>query len=214
MGGIIFDMDGVLIDSQPLHFQAEKKTITHFGYPITTEELKYYLGWREEEFWQDVIKRYSLSTTVEEMKKFEHPVMEDLLREHSKPDKSLQNLLSLFKKRGIVLAVASSAPRNFLDIVLAGLGIKKFFDIVICGTDVERGKPEPDIFLIAAKRMKLRPEDCVVVEDAPSGIQAANSAGMFSIALKGHVNSNLDLSKADAIIESLEELPEILHFNQ
>ncbi len=208
--GVIFDMDGVLIDSQPLHFQAEKMTIARFGYPMTTEELKHYLGWREDEFWGDVIKRHSLPASVEGMKKIEHPVMESLLLKAAKPDKALHNLLSGFRKKGIALAVASSAPKSFIDIVTGGLGISDFFDAIVCGADVTKGKPEPDIFLAAAKRMKLRPEDCAVVEDAPSGIQAANSAGMFSVALKGRVNSSLDLSKADCIIESLNELPEIL----
>ncbi len=210
--GIIFDMDGVLFDTQPLHFQAERETITHFGYPITEEELKEYLGWRGEEFWADVIVRYSLDTTVEEMREFNLPIIERLLSENVREDLPLTETLSALKSEGFVLAVASSARKRWVDFMVKRMKIERYFDSVVCGTDVENGKPAPDIFLFAAERIGVEPEKCVVVEDAPSGIQAANSAKMYSIALKGNVNSGLDLSKAKRVISSLQELPEIIEY--
>jgi HAD superfamily hydrolase (TIGR01509 family) len=203
---IIFDMDGVLFDSQPLHFQAEKETITHFGYPITEEELKGYLGWYEDDFWKDVIGRYNLDTTVDEMKKFEHPIIEALLVKSATPDKELQHILTTLKNKSLKLAVASSAPRKWVDIILGGLSVKDYFDGIVCGEDIQNGKPAPDIFLHAAEIIGSDPSDCIVVEDAPAGIEAANRAGMCSIALRGEVNSALDLSKAKKEIKSLREL--------
>ena len=117
-------MDGVLFDTQPLHFQAEKETITHFGYPITEDELKEYLGWRGTEFWADVIARYSLDTNVEEMRKFNLPIIERLLTENVKEDRSLKETLSILKGRGFVLAVASSARKKWVDFMVKRMGMK------------------------------------------------------------------------------------------
>ena len=108
------------------------------------------------------------------------------------------------------LSVASSAQKSSIEIILKGLEIEHYFDVVVCGAEAKRGKPEPDIFLLTAEKLNVKPEECAVIEDAPSGIQAANSARMFSIALKGQVNSDLDLSEADATINSLNELPGVL----
>lgn len=207
---VIFDMDGVLIDSQPLHFKAEKETVAHFGGSITEEELKQYLGWRGEDFWNDLIRKYSLPTTLEEIREYNRPVIERHLREAAKPDKGLQGILSGLREGGMKLSVASSSRKSYIGIVLGGLGIGGYFDAVVCGDDVKKGKPEPEIFMLAAERMEVGARDCAVVEDAPSGIRAANSAGMLSIALRGGINAGLDLSEADVGIGSLGELPRII----
>ncbi|MBN2121670.1 HAD family phosphatase [Candidatus Micrarchaeota archaeon] len=209
----IFDMDGVLIDSQPLHFMAEKETASHFGHPIGEEELKQYLGWREEEFWKELIRRYSLPATFEEMREFDRGIVEGYLQEAAKPDESLAKILLKLRGRGMKLAVASSSWKRAIGIVLGGLGIREYFDAVVCGAEVERGKPEPDIFMLAAKKMGVGARDCAVVEDAPSGIRAANTAGMLSIALMGKVNAGLDFSEADEVISSLDELPGVIAKN-
>jgi HAD superfamily hydrolase (TIGR01509 family) len=207
---VIFDMDGVLIDSQPLHFKAERETAAHFGCSITEEELKQYLGWRGEDFWNDLIRKYSLPATLEEIREYNRPVIERHLREAAKPDKELQGMLSGLRQNELKLSVASSARKRPIGIILGGLGIEEYFDAVVCGDDVARGKPEPDIFMLAAERMGVGARDCAVVEDAPSGIKAANSAGMLSIALRGGINAELDLSEADVVIDSLGELPGVV----
>lgn len=203
---VIFDMDGVLFDSQPLHFKAEIRTITHFGYPITESELKEYLGWCEDDFWKDVISRYNLKTTVAEMKAFEHPVIEKLLDEFALPDPELQEILKALRAKKLMLAVASSSPRHWVNMVLDGLSVSGLFDEIVSGEDVKNGKPAPDIFLKAANLLGAEPCECMVIEDAPAGIEAANAAGMYSVALRGSVNASLDLSKAKKEIRHLKEL--------
>jgi len=206
--GVIFDMDGVLVDSQPMHFEAEMATVAHFGYPISEGELKGYLGWKEDEFWADVIRRHSLKCTIEDMKAYDHPLIMRLLRERTGPDAVLDRALGRLGRMGLALAVASSAPRSFIDIVLDGLRARGRFSAVVSGQDTPKGKPDPSIFLLAASRLDLEPESCLVIEDAPSGIEAARRAGMKCIALLGAVNKDLDLSQADDIITSLSALPE------
>jgi len=203
---VIFDMDGVLFDSQPLHFKAEIQTITHFGYPISESELKEYLGWYEDDFWKEVISRYNLKATVHQMKEFEHPLIENLLRESVLPDPDLQEILTSLRAKKLRLAVASSSPRHWVNIVLDGLSIRNLFDEIVSGEDVKNGKPAPDIFLKAANQLGIESSDCIVVEDAPAGIEAANTAGMYSVALRGSVNASLDLSKAKKEIRHLKEL--------
>jgi len=206
---IIFDMDGVLFDSQPIHFEAEKRTVAHFGGKISDDELKGYLGWNEEAFWKDVIPKYGMDATLEQCRAFERPLLEGLLERALKPDPKLRKILKELRRSGIQLAVASSAPKKWILMTFGGLGVDDLFDCLVSGEDVEKSKPEPDIFLEAAKRIGIAPEDCIVVEDAPAGIEAAKRAGMHPIALRGTVNKGLDLSGAEREITDLSELMEI-----
>ncbi|MBI5047177.1 HAD family phosphatase [Candidatus Micrarchaeota archaeon] len=204
--GIIFDMDGVLFNSQSLHFSAERMTIEHFNGKITDTGLKNYLGWTESAFWAAIREKYALNATVDELIQYKRPIIYNLLVNSLHPDQELQIVLSNLKKKGLRLGVASSSERSLIILVLNSLGIKKFFEIVVSGEEVLRSKPAPDIFLKAAADLKVDPNSCIVVEDAPAGILAANSAGMYSIALQNETNSGLDLSKAKKVITNLNQL--------
>ncbi|MBS3067321.1 HAD family phosphatase [Candidatus Micrarchaeota archaeon] len=207
---IIFDMDGVLVDSQPLHFAAEKKAIAHFGSAITNKELKKYLGWTEDAFWEEIIKKHRLRANVGEIKKFERPLYEALLKKKLMASNNLQRFLNKLRKKRFKLAVASSSPIRWIDMVLAGLKIKNYFDVTVSGEEVRKSKPFPDIFIETAKRLGIRPKLCIVVEDAPAGIKAANAANMFSIALKTRINRRMGFSDARAIIKNLAGLYKII----
>ncbi|MEK6981549.1 MAG: HAD family phosphatase [Candidatus Micrarchaeota archaeon] len=207
---IIFDMDGVLIDSQDLHFKAEIQTVKQFGHKITKKELIEYLGWNERAFWTEIIKKYNINTTVEELQRIERPIYEEILQKNLKEDKKLQKLLKNLKTKNLKLAVASSSPRRWIKMVLVGLKIEEFFDIIVAGDEIKNSKPNPEIFLRAAKKLEIAPQECIVIEDAPAGIKGANKAGMKSIALITKINKNLDLSEAKFKIEKLEEIEKIL----
>jgi len=208
--GIIFDMDGVLYDSQRIHFRSERMTVAHFGGRITDAELTEYLGWNERAFWEDVIRRCKLKATVAEIERFERPLVEKMMEREIKRDRKLIGLLSRLRRMGLKLAVASSSNGHLVSLVLRKLGISDFFDAVVSGEMVEKSKPEPDIFLAAAKRAGIKPGDCIVVEDAPAGIEAAGRGRMHPVALRGKVNGRLDLSKSEREIKDLGELLGIL----
>lgn len=207
---IIFDMDGVLFDSQPMHFAAEKETISRFGKRATVSEFKKTLGWTELDFWERMRKVYRLPATAAKLREIKRPIFEELLKNSIMKDAGLRKLILGLKRKGMRIAVASSAPRRWIRMTLEGLGITDCFDAIVSSEDVARGKPAPDVFLRAAEKLKVDPALCVVVEDAPAGIEAANSAGMHSIALRTKTNRGLDLSKAAGILRGLELLPERL----
>jgi beta-phosphoglucomutase len=108
------------------------------------------------------------------------------------------------KSESLLQALGTSAPRGNIDAVFAALDVQRFFDAVMSSEEVERGKPFPDVFLAAAQKLKLDPAHCIVVEDAPAGIEAARSAGMFAVGVR---TTHPDL-EADLVVDSLDLLPE------
>ena len=208
--GVIFDMDGVLYDSQRIHFKSERMTVAHFGGRITDAELTEYLGWNEKAFWEDVIRRCKLKTTVAEIERFERPLVEGMMESEIKRDGKLIDLLITLRKMGLKLAVASSSNGRLVSLVLRKLGVDGLFETVVAGEDVKQSKPEPDIFLEAARRIGITPGDCIVVEDAPAGLEAARRGRMHPVALRGDVNRHLDLSGSEREIADLGELAEVI----
>lgn len=210
--GVLFDMDGVLFDSQPLHFEAERVTTAAFGHAMTDSELKEYLGWTEDAFWNAVIARFGFKTTAAKMRGMKKPIFERLIRQSLRKDADLGSLLDTLRGQRVKLAVASSSPMEWIDIILSGLGVREKFDAVISGESVKRSKPAPDIFLAAAAAIGVAPKDYMVVEDAPAGIAAAISAGMYSVALLNLSNDCLDLSASKKKIHRISEILEITEF--
>ena len=207
---VIFDMDGVLFDSQPLHFEAERKTTGMFGHAMTDSELKEYLGWTEDAFWNAVIARYGFKTTAAEIRAVKKPIYEELIRKALRKDDELLSVLRSLREKEMKLAVASSSPPDWISLILAGLGVEGEFDAIVSGESVKRSKPAPDIFLEAARKIAVSPPDCLVVEDAPAGIRAANSAGMYSVAILNKSNEGLGFSDSRKKIHKLSEILELV----
>jgi HAD superfamily hydrolase (TIGR01509 family) len=208
---ILFDMDGVLVDSQPWHFESERKVLEAYSHTISDEELMQYLGWTEEAFWLAMKGRFGIGDSVEGMLQRKKPIYSAMLEERLVPDPVLRATLEGLKGRGLLLGVASSSEREWVDLIVRRLGVGELFASSVSGDEVARGKPSPDIFLECARRLGVKPAHCLVVEDAPAGIAAAKSAGMFSAALHGKHNSGVDLSKADFSITELKGLFDILN---
>ncbi len=140
------------------------------------------------------------------MERRKSPIYSQILKWNLKPDKKLQDILTGIKGKQMKIAVASSSNKEWVELILGGLGIRQSVDAVVAGDDVEKSKPAPDIFLETAKKLEIKPDECIVVEDAPAGIKAANAAKMYPIAFETAVNRGLDLSGARKTIEQLEEL--------
>jgi HAD superfamily hydrolase (TIGR01509 family) len=167
---VIFDMDGVIVDSEPMHIEAEKQTLLKYGVKITTEELRTYTG-----------------TTAE-------------------PTKGAIDLVKNLKQHGFKLAIATSGHRKLAHYYLDKLGIEPLFDTVVCAEDITRSKPDPEIFQKAAQRLGMEPAECVVVEDAKLGIEAAIKAGMKCIGYNNPNSGNQDLSKANRVVSDFTKL--------
>jgi len=185
MKGVIWDMDGVLVDSAPFHFEAWKKIWEEKGIPFSFEDFKKIFGMRN-----DAIIRYFLGENVsleeiEEIGRRKEEYFRSMAKGRISPQEGLVELLEALREEGFKHAVASSGPRENVEFVVKELGILSFFEVLIAGEDVSHSKPHPEIFLKASERLGIPPARCIVVEDSPAGIEGAKRAGMKCIAVVG-----------------------------
>lgn len=203
----IFDMDGVIIDSEPLHFQTDKMVLRDLGHDIADGELTCFVGVTNPNMWAELIKRYKLDSTVEELLELQSKYKNELFGQGKlQAISGIPELIDDLKGRGIYIGLASSSSREFIEMVLKGLHIYHNFDVVISGEEVENSKPAPDIFLKAAEVLKVAPAECIVLEDSGNGVKAAKAAGMKCIAFKNPNSGNQDLTLADITVGTLENL--------
>ncbi len=204
---VIFDLDGVIINSEPLQFKAAKTVLKNNGGEITDEELSRYVGVANFIVWSELKEKYSLIKSVKELMKMQADLRIIMLKDYNDGFvPGIDELLSELKEKRIPTAIASSSTKDFIDAVLEKLGIGSYFKIIISGDQVEKSKPFPDIFLKAAEVLKVQPEECLVIEDATHGVAAAITAGMKCIGYRNIHSGNQDLSKATMIVDSITEI--------
>jgi beta-phosphoglucomutase family hydrolase len=203
---VIFDMDGVIVDSEPTHIAAEKQTLLKHGMKITTEELRTYTGTTADFEFNDLIRKYKLNVTAKTLFDEKEVIMFKLLEERTEPTKGVIDLIRNLKQQGFKLGVATSGHRKLAHYYLKKLGIESFFDTVVCAEDITRSKPDPEIFLKAAERLGAEPSECLVIEDAKFGVEAAKKAGMKAVGYRNPSSGNQDLSKADWIVSDFAKL--------
>jgi len=202
----IFDLDGVVVDSEPLHYLSEKEMLSKRGVNLRRSDIKEIVGRTEMEGIQYLKDRFGLKDSAKQLYEEKQRIYKRMLRKAVKPRPGLFKLLNSLEDEGMTLAIASSAPRENIDIVLKALGIEDKFRAVVSGDDVERGKPSPDIFLLAAQRIGIKPKNCLVIEDAQNGVEAAKRAGMTCIAVPNQFTQDQDFSRADAVVQGLEDI--------
>jgi len=203
----IFDMDGVLVDTYHAHFKSWLAMAEPQGLSFTEAEFAPTFGRTSREiiayFWGD--GRF----TDEEMAALDDK-KEAAFRKIIEADfpamPGVRTLLRDLHDAGFRLAVGSSGPPENIDLVMDRIGARSLFDAVVTGMDVTRGKPDPQVFLIAAERLGVAPQRCAVVEDAPTGVEAANAAGMVSIGLTSTGRTDESLSAATLVVDSLDKL--------
>jgi beta-phosphoglucomutase len=181
---VIFDIDGTIVDNMHLHAEAFGVFAERHGLPpLTTADRARLDGRRNSEIFPILFKR---EVTRDEWQAYEHE-KEGLYRELSKgrlsPMKGLASLIRRLSDEGILMALATSAPKPNVTHTLAELDLTEAFPVIVRGDEVARGKPAPDVFIEAARRLGVPPADCLVFEDAPMGIEAAHAAGMRVVAL-------------------------------
>ncbi len=204
---VIFDFDGVLVLSNKIHLQSEKEIFKKKGLHISFGQLSQYFGMPVEQFIQAVIDQYKLKANTNELVKEKYKTMHELIeRKGIEEVPHAFELAKKCKKKGLKIAIASGSKKEFIEFALKKTRRRIKFDAIIGAGETKKGKPQPDIFLKIAKKLKLKPKECIVIEDATNGIIAAKKAGMKCIALKNKESGLQDLSKADRIIKSLSEL--------
>lgn len=205
---IIFDMDGVLVDSEPFHIEIEKRQFMLNGLDISDEEHHRYLGVASDVMWKEIGQNHNLNLPVEKL--IEQNKSESI-RFFSELDEipvmpGLIELLERLKQKNYPRAVASSSFPEIIDLILEKTGLEKYFEVVVSSQEAGKSKPEPDVFLLAAQKMGVHPENCLVFEDSKNGIKAAKSAGMKCIAFQGPSANPEHQRLADAIITDFGDL--------
>jgi len=208
---VIFDMDGVLIDSQPLHFDIDKEVLKRAGVSPAQADVERHAGMANKDRWPMYKREFGLNLSADELINLHVSILMKLFHETDlKLINGIPELLNLLKDSGIKTALASSSSLALIDLVLEKLQIRKYFDIIFTGENVKNSKPDPDVFLKTAEMLHSPPEHCVVIEDSANGVQAAKRAGMVCVAYKNPHSGNQDLSRADLIITSFHEINKTL----
>jgi mannitol-1-/sugar-/sorbitol-6-/2-deoxyglucose-6-phosphatase len=208
---VIFDMDGLLIDSEPLWFQAQRLVFKKAGiHAATPEDWANMWGRRTDEAVEYIYGRYPWKghSVKEVAGMIDHEVI-DIIKRHVKLKPGVHHTLSVCKKAGLPLAVASSSAVRIIDAVVDTLEIREHFDHIYSAQFEEYGKPHPGVFLKVAKHFKVLPRDCLVFEDSPNGARAAKAAKMICVAVPEPKNRNdKSIRSADVVLGSLEEFDE------
>ncbi len=181
--GAIFDMDGVLVDNAECHIRAWIQIGKELGRDLDEAQVRAVFGRRNTEMIAALLGESLSPGQVKEYGERKEEIYRGLIAPELKPVPGLRDLLEELKSERFATAVATSGPMANADLVMDGLRLRPWFDVIVTGAEVPGGKPEPDIFLAAARRLNLRPEQCVVFEDSVSGIEAARRAGSPCIAL-------------------------------
>lgn len=207
MKAVIFDMDGVIIDSEPIHFEVDIQTMKDFGCSISKEELNKYVGTTNEYMFTDIKNKYKLDKSVEEIINYRCELAKrKVIESDLAPIEGIIDLLKNLKEKNIIAAIASSSPRDFIEVVVSKFELEDYFSCILSGEEVENGKPAPDIYVETAKKLGIVPEECIVIEDSKNGVMAAKEAGMKCIGFKNINSGEQDLSKADYIVNSIVEI--------
>jgi len=205
----IFDMDGVVVDSEPLHERAFLEVLEEIGYGRSHGiDFPAYYGKSDVIVWRDFISRHRPSQSLEELLARKEQKFAALLQQEQPIFNGLPELLAKLSPRA-PLALASGSRHPTINAVLAMRGLRSFFRVVVSSEDVAHGKPAPDIFLRTAELLDFAPNECCVVEDSASGVDAALAAGMTVIAITNSLPA-VKLSRATRVVETYAEIEQLL----
>lgn len=205
----IFDMDGVLLDSELIYYNSLNSYIKDLGVRdnLSYDDFSTYTGMKLDEISRNLKKRYKINKDILEISNEQNYYYDIELGKIEKLESmlGLKEFLDYLRIKGYKIALASSSDKAWVDRVLDELEVRKYFDVIVDGLQVANSKPKPDIFLFAANQLNVDAEQCYIIEDSVNGIQAGKNAGMFVFGYKGsQIIQNT--SFADAEVNSFEEI--------
>lgn len=205
---VIFDMDGIIVDSDPIESLALEQMLKEYGKtPILNHVgLAHTPGATSDEYWDSLMKKYNFNENVAVLRERKREIFVEIITKGITPMSGTLELIQKLKKKKIKIAVASSRFLKHVFLILELLEIKKYFDAITGPTKTVKRKPFPDIYLEAAKALGVPPALCVALEDTETGILSAKNAGMKVIAIPNKFTKSHDFSKADKIVTSLSDI--------
>lgn len=206
--GVIFDMDGVLVDSYDAHFESWRMLAAELNAPITEARFAATFGRTSREI-IDELFGIADEAGVRHCDDRKESLYRDIIRSRVPEMPGARHVIALLRAAGASIAVGSSGPPENVELVCRAMELDQHLSAVVTGRDVTRGKPDPQVFLLAAERVGIEPARCVVIEDAPAGVEAARRAGMRCIALDGP-RAAPEIRRADRVVAALAELPEVV----
>jgi HAD superfamily hydrolase (TIGR01509 family) len=202
----IFDMDGVIIDSEHLYRDLNRKILNELDAEYDEEVYKGFVGIASDKMWSRIKEDNKLNQSLTDLMKYAQDKKYSLLQNTDfKPNVGITELLDEIKNRNASACIASSAQMRNIHLIIEKISLSKYFDFSISGEDIENGKPEPDIFIKAAQTAGVESNECIVIEDSRNGIIAANKAGMSSVGFKNNNSGDQDLSGSDLIVIDFSE---------
>jgi len=198
---VLWDMDGVLVDTGEFHYKSWKKTFERLNVPFDRQDFTRTFGMNNAGILEWVFKRKPTPEEVSKISEEKESLFRDLVKGKAEPLPGVLTWLKQFQAWKLKQAITSSAPPANIEFLVAELEIGEFFDEIVSGFDLP-GKPDPDVFLKAANILQINPENCVVIEDAIAGVEGAKRAGMKCVAVTT-TNPARDLAKADLILDRL-----------
>ncbi len=206
--GVLFDMDGVLVDSEPFICKAAVAMFSEMGHKVQEDDFLPFVGAGENRYLGGVAEKYGIKLDIDRAKKRTYEIYEEIIRGNMKPLPGAQEFIKKCRGKDLKIALATSADKTKMEANLKNMDIPlSVFDAAVNGLDIERKKPFPDIYLKAAQLIGVKPEECLVVEDAVNGIEAGKAAGAKCLALTSSF-SREELSGADWFAEDLSSAPD------
>lgn len=208
LAAFIFDMDGVIIDSEPIHSRVKMDTFAHFGLEFNERDLVKYMGRTSGAIFGDVLSKSGRTDlALKDIVAYKHSHYLEVLRSGSiQPVAGTVELIRALNKKNIPVALASSSAKKVIDTVIDSFKLEDAFKSVISGWELPKSKPDPAIYLLTAARLGVDANDCVVLEDTENGLLAAKGAGMYAIGYKNKNSGAQDLSLADMVVDNISDI--------
>ena len=205
---VLFDMDGVLVDTEPLHRKAYFRTFQDLGIDVSEELYSTFTGASTKRVCDTLIRHFEMDVTPEEITQKKRAFFKDYFYNDEEFDliPGVRKLIENYYENGLKLVVASSASMTTIDMVFEKFGLSQYFLGKISGADLKESKPHPEVFQLAAKLAGETPENCMVIEDSTNGILASHRAEIFCAAYKSENTHNQDYSLANIVVSDYTEL--------
>ena len=211
VSAVIFDMDGLMVDTEPVYQVAWKQAATELGYDLDDTLYSTFVGRPTPACEAIIIERFGHGFPLERFREQWPALWRSEVERHGIETKpGLEEILALVESHGLPMAVATSSEAEYVEVTLRQAGLANRFDAMVTGDEIDRGKPEPDIYLETARKLGVLPSDCVALEDSEAGILAIQRAGMIGILVPHWPASQRAVQAAFKVVETLHEARTVL----